>query len=86
MSAPASPMHRTTNGVTVRATAREARTLSALVSPTRSFVATPVRGEYFMPAPSASLAVRDAAFLAENGVEVVAVHEAAPQTHPETPR
>lgn len=62
-------------GVRIKTNAREARILSAIVSPTRSFVPTGQRGVYVMETDDEILAIRDADFLAERGVEVLGIDE-----------
>lgn len=61
------------NGVTIRTNAREAKRLSALVSATRNFEPTGVRGEFFIACDDEVKALRDSEFLASNGATVVAV-------------
>jgi len=61
------------HGVTIKSNAREAKRLSALVSATRNFEPTGVRGEFFIPAEDEVRALRDAEFLADNGATVTAV-------------
>ncbi len=62
-----------THGITIKTNARDARLLSAIVSPTRDFLPTGERGVYFMADPDECRALRDAEMLAERGVTVLAV-------------
>ena len=59
------------HGVTIQSTAREAKRLSALVSATRTFEPTGVRGQFFIEAADEVRALHDADFLAGYGVKVV---------------
>ena len=61
------------HGVTIRTNARAARRAAALLSPTREFLPTGRRGEFFMAAADEVQALRDADFLAANGVTVLSV-------------
>lgn len=62
-------------GTKIKSNARDAQRFSALLSPTRSFVATDKRGVYFMPADDEVTALRDADFLAANGATVIEIVE-----------
>ena len=61
------------HGTVIKANARDAKTLSAILSPTRDFVPTDTRGQYVMEAADEVQALRDADFLAERGVVIVEV-------------
>ena len=61
----------TAHGVTIRTNARAARRAAALLSPSREFLPTGRRGEFFMAAADDVQALRDAEFLAANGVTVL---------------
>lgn len=62
------------HGVNVKTNAREAKRLSALISPTRSLEPTPARGVYYLAASDEVQAMRDAEFLTDNGAAVISVY------------
>lgn len=64
--APDSPAY----GVTIESNARQAKRLSALLSPTRNSVPTGQRGRFFMAATDEVQSLRDADFLTAYGVDV----------------
>lgn len=74
---PTGPLLDETWSLTIRATAAEAKKLSAIVSPSRNFEPTGRRGEYAMTSNSEVLSIRDADFLAGMGVEILSIEQLA---------